>query len=130
MSRSVLIFKRDPAVILAFVAAAIQSVSAFFFHLTVDQQAGLNGAAAGILGLVVAFMVHDNVIAAVTALFQALIALSIGFGAHISADRQSVLMVLLGAGAAAFVRTQVTAKVTRAQLMAGMTRQPSVHSLT
>lgn len=121
MKKTVLIFGREPATILALVAAIIQCVGAFAFDLTKDQQSLLNAVAAGVLGAVVAFMVHDNVVAAVTACFQALIACAIGFGLHLSPDAQTAIMALvvqtLGA---VFVRHSVESKVSAQQLRAGL----------
>lgn len=115
-SRTVLIFGREPAAILGLVAATIQAASAFLFHLSTNQQASLNTAASGVLALVVAFMVHDGIVAALTGAFQALVAAAVGFGLDWSADQQTAFMIFVVAVATAFVRTQVTAKVSREQL--------------
>lgn len=120
MKRTALVFGREPAFWLGAVAAGVQLVSAFFFHLTADQQAGLNGAAAGIVGLIVAFTVHDGVVAAVVALFQAALGCALGFGLHWSPDQQSTFMLFVTAVAAGFVRSQVTAKVSASQLRSGL----------
>lgn len=116
----VLILKREPATWLGLVAACVQFVSAFLFHLTVDQQSGLNAAAAGIVGVVVAFLVHDGVIAAITAGFQALIACGMGFGLGWSPDKQTAFMLIVVAISAVFVRSQVAAPVTASELRRGL----------
>lgn len=118
-----LIFGREPAVLLALIAAIIQSVGAFAFHLTKDQQATLNAVAAGVLGLIVACMVHkaDSIVAAGTALAQAGIACALGFGLQLTPDMQTAIMALVvQALGAAFVRQAVEAKVTREQLRASL----------
>lgn len=122
MKSTVLILKREPAFWLGAVAAAIQLVSAFLFHLTQDQQAVLNGVAAGVVGLIVALTVHDGVVAAVVALFQAALACALGFGLHWSPDQQSTFMLFITAVASGFVRSQVTAPVTAAELRRGLRR--------
>jgi hypothetical protein len=109
------IWGREPAVILAFVAALIQGVSGFFFHLTADQQGVLNAVAVAVLGFVTAAAVKgDAWLPAISGLIKAVGALGLAFGAHWSADKQSLVMVLVTAAFAAFVRTQVVAPVTAA----------------
>ena len=109
------IWGREPAVILAFVAALIQGVSGFFFHLTDDQQGVLNAVAVAVLGLVTAAAVKgDAWLPAISGGIKAIMALGLAFGAHWSADKQSLVMVLVTAAFAAFVRTQVVAPVTAA----------------
>jgi hypothetical protein len=105
-------FSRDPALYLTLVATAVRLASAFLFHLTVDQQAVVNAAATAIAALIVAFAVaHDGQVAAILGVAQALLALAIGFGLHVSAENQAVIMSFVGAVAAAFIRTQAVAKV-------------------
>ena len=45
---------------------------------------------------------------------QAVLALAVGFGAHLPTENQAVIMSFVGALAAAFIRTQVGAPVTAA----------------
>lgn len=119
MKRTALVLGREPAFWLGAVAAAIQLVSAFFFHLTQDQQAVLNGVAAGVLGLIVAAIVDDGIVAAIVSLFQAALACALGFGLHWTPDQQSTFMAFITAVAAGFVRSQVSAPVTAAELRRG-----------
>lgn len=120
MSRTVLIFGREPAVILGVIAATIQLLSSTALHLTVDQQAALNAVAVGVLGVTVAFMVHDGVVAAFTPAFHALIACALGFGVHMAPDVQSAIMLVVTAVGSAFVRHSVTSKVSKEQLRSGL----------
>jgi hypothetical protein len=120
VNKTTLVLGREPAFWLGAAAAAIQLVSAFFFHLTADQQAVLNGVAAGVLGLIVAVIVHDGIVAAVVALFQAALGCALGFGLHWTPDQQSTFMLFVTAVAAGFVRSQVEAKVSAQQLRAGL----------
>lgn len=106
-----LIFKREPAVWLGLVSVGVQFASAFGLNLSVEQQSTINAVAAGVLGLLVAVLVHDGVVAAVTAFFQSLVALGVGFGLDWAPDKQAVFMALVVGIASAFVRTQVTAPV-------------------
>lgn len=104
-----LIFGREPAVILALVASAVKLASAFWFHVTGDQQAVINAVAIAVVGLIVAAMTHDGISAAVLGLIQALMALALGFGLHWGSDQQAVVMSFAATLVAMFVRTQVTA---------------------
>lgn len=103
---------RDPALYLTAFATVVRLVAAFFIDLSPDQQAWLNAVATAVAGLVVAFIVRrDGQVPAILGFVQAVIALAVGFGADLSAEQQAVVMSLIGALAAAFVRTQVVAPV-------------------
>jgi hypothetical protein len=104
------IFGREPAVWLTLIATAVRLLGAFVIELTDGQQAVLNAVAAAGAALIVAVMVHDGQVAAILGFAQALIALAVGFGLHIDADRQAVIMSFVGAAVAMFVRTQVSPK--------------------
>jgi hypothetical protein len=102
---------REPAVFLTLFATAVRFFAAFILDLTADQQAVLTAAAAAVAGLIVAVMVHDGLVAGILGVAQALLALAVGFGLSIDAEHQAVIMSLVGAAVAMFVRTQVVAKV-------------------
>jgi hypothetical protein len=110
------IFGREPALWLALVAVAVKLATAFGLDLSSGQQAVVNAAAAAIVGLVVAVMVHDGISAAVLGLAQAALALAVGFGLDWSAGQQAVVMSAAAALVAMFVRTQVTAPISRASV--------------
>lgn len=104
---------RDPALWLTLFATAVRLGAAFLFDITDGQQAVLNAAATAIASLFVAVWVRrDGQVAALLGVAQALLALAIGFGLELSAENQAVIMSFVGAMAAAFIRTQVTAVVT------------------
>ncbi|MFD7016148.1 hypothetical protein [Streptomyces sp. NPDC059928] len=105
------IFGREPAAVLAVIAAAVKLASAFWFHTTVTQQATVNTAAATAVALIIAIVVHDGVGAALLGFIQAGMAAAVGFGLHWSADTQAVVFTFATALVAAFTRTQVTARV-------------------
>ncbi|MFC1410519.1 hypothetical protein ACEZCY_14775 [Streptacidiphilus sp. N1-12] len=111
-----LIFGREPVLWLALVAVIVKFISAFLFHVSVDQQAVINAAAAAVLGLLIALSTRDGVNAAILGFIQAFVALAVGFGLHLDADHQALLMSLATAVLAMFTRTQVTAPVTQADL--------------
>jgi len=101
-------FRREPAVYLTLFATAVRLLGAFVIDLTGEQQAVLNALATAVAALIVAFMVHDGQVAAILGVAQALLALAVGFGLHIDADHQAVIMSFVGAAVAMFVRTQVS----------------------
>lgn len=106
------IFGREPALVLAFIAALVQLASAFWFDLSGDQQGYLNGAVAALVGLATAWSVaRDRLAPAVLGAAQALLALAVAFGLSWSAEQQSVIMAFVATAVAMFVRTQVTAPV-------------------
>jgi len=105
------IFGREPAVILALVAALVKLGAAFGLDVSTDQQALINAVAAAAVGVAVAVMVHDGASAALLGLIQAAVALAVGFGLHWSADQQAVVMTAAAAVLAMWTRTQVTAPV-------------------
>ncbi|MFC1434289.1 hypothetical protein ACEZDB_26980 [Streptacidiphilus sp. N1-3] len=109
------IFGREPVLWLSLVAVIVKFVSAFWIHVSADQQAGINAAAAAVLGLLIALSTHDGVNAAILGFVQAIVALGVGFGLHLDADHQALLMSLATAVLAMFTRTQVTAPVSAAQ---------------
>jgi hypothetical protein len=105
------IFGREPALLLAFLAAVVQVVSTFVVTLTPGQQGLLNAAAAAVAGVITAIVVHDGVQAAVLGLVQAVLSLAVGFGLHWDGIQQSVVMAVVGAGLALWVRDRVTAPI-------------------
>ena len=103
---------RDPALWLTLFATAVRLAAAFLFEITDEQQAVLNAAATATAAFIVAFWVRrDGQVPAILGVAQALLALAIGFGLNVSAEGQAVIMSFVGALAAAFTRTQVTARV-------------------
>lgn len=107
---------RDPALYLFLVATIVKLFSAFVLHVSDNQQAVINAVAVAVAAAIVAAVVkHDGQVAAILGVAQALIALAVGFGLHLTADNQALIMSALGAIAAAFVRTQVVAPTALAQ---------------
>ena len=105
------IFGREPALWLALGASVISVIGAFWVDLGVDQQGALNAVLFTIVGIVTAITVRDGVGAAVLGLFKALLSLALAFGLHITPEQQAVIMSLVAAATAMFVRTQVEAPV-------------------
>lgn len=106
------IFGREPALILALVAAAVALFSATVFDLSIEQQGVLNAVAVAVIGLATAFAVaRDKLAPAILGLVQAVLALALAFGLAISPETQGAAMAFVAALVGAFVRTQVAAPV-------------------
>jgi hypothetical protein len=120
------ILGREPVLWLSLVAVAVKVISAFLVHVSTDQQAVINAAAAAVAGLLVAVTTRDGIPGAILGLMQALIALAVGFGLHWTPDQQATVMSLAAAVVAMFVRTQVTAPVPASAVnAAGTTPAPA-----
>lgn len=106
------IFGREPAAILALVAAFIQFISLFVVELTADQQAVLNAVVVAVFGVITSFAVSaEKGLPTLVGLAQSVIALAIGFGADLTPEMQTGLMALVTTAVGLFVRTQVVAPV-------------------
>lgn len=116
------ILGREPALWLALVAVITQTISAFWAHVSTDQQAVINATAAALVGLIVAVTVHDGIGAGVLGLVQAGLALAVGFGLHWSPEQQATVLSLASAAVAMWTRTQVTAKVSAAAVKTRLVR--------
>lgn len=106
------IFGREPALILALVAAVVQAVSAFGFTLTPDQQGVINALAVAVVGVVTGVIVKgDSLLPSLTGGFQALLALLLAFGLDFTSEQQSTVMLLVTTVLAIVVRDRVIAPV-------------------
>lgn len=105
------IFGREPAVWGALVASLVYLVGAFVAQLTPERESLLIGLSAAVIGCVVAFVTHDGALSAILGVLKLAIAVAVGFGLHLSADRQAVIMGAAAAVLAVVVRSQVTAPV-------------------
>jgi len=90
---------------------SIKLVGAFWADLSIYQQSLLNALVAAGLGAFVAVSTHDGQSAALLGAAQAALALALGFGVHLDAQNQAVLMGFVSVAVSMFVRTQVTAPV-------------------
>jgi hypothetical protein len=106
------IFGREPALILGFIAAAVQSLTAFGIKVSPDVQTAVNAIAAAIVAIILAVVLHNGALgAALMQLATAGMALVVGLGLDWDTTRQGWVMALVAAGIALFTRTQVTAPV-------------------
>jgi len=106
---------RDPALWLFLVATGVRLFSAFVIHVDDDTQALINALATAVASALVALIVRrDGQVPAILGVAQALLALAVGLGLHVSAENQALIMSFVGGLAAAFVRTQVVAPLSAA----------------
>ncbi|MET9222305.1 hypothetical protein ABZX65_26565 [Streptomyces sp. NPDC003300] len=106
------IFGREPVYILALVAIVLKLAAAFGWDVSDTQQAYINAALAAAVGVVSAIVLKTGAAgAAVIQVGQAALALFVGFGLHLSADQQALLMSTLAAIVALVLHREVTAPV-------------------
>lgn len=103
------IFGREPALWMALVATVISAIGSFVVHLSVDQEGALNGVVAAIVGLIVWKLTSDGGPALILGFVKAGIVLAAAFHFNMATDKQTILMTLVSAVVAMFVRTQVGA---------------------
>lgn len=110
---SVKLFGREPALVGAFLQAVLALVLGLGVIPGLDNQtAGLISAAgAAIFGAYVAFAVKQNLLPAIIAAFQALLAVGVGFGLDfLTTDLTGLITAVLAAGLGIFLRTQADPK--------------------
>jgi hypothetical protein len=106
------IFGREPALILGFIAAAVQSLAAFGLSVSPGVQTAVNAIAAAVVAVILAVVLHNGAVgAALMQLATAGMALLVGLGLNWGTDKQGWVMALVAAGIALFTRTQVTPPV-------------------
>lgn len=106
------IFGREPALWLGFIAAAVQSLTAFGFNVSPGVQTAVNAIAAAVAAIVLAVVLKNGALgAALMQLATAGMALVVGLGLNWDTTRQGWVMALVAAGIALFTRTQVTPPV-------------------
>lgn len=112
-----MLFGREPALILGFVAAGLKLLTAFGLDVSADQQALINAVLAAAVGVWLAVVAKNGAwAAAIMQLAQGVMALFVGFGLDWSADKQGLVMAAVAALLALFERTQVTAPVALTRL--------------
>jgi hypothetical protein len=110
--RKLTIFGREPAVILAAVAAAISLLGAYVLHFDVTQEGALNAVAVAVVGVLTAMSVHDGLSAAIIGFVKAVIYVALAWHYHITPETQALILTAVGAFVALFgIRPQVTAAV-------------------
>jgi hypothetical protein len=111
--KPLLVLGREPAAWLALFAVAVKLFSAFVMDVDEQTQAWVNAAAAAGMGVLIAWMTKDGVVAAILGLVQAVISLAVGLGLDWDVATQAVVLSFVSLALGAYDRTQVTAPVTR-----------------
>ena len=110
---SVKLFGREPALVGAFLQAVLALVLGLGVIPGLDNQtAGLISAAgAAVFGAYVAFAVKQNLLPAIVAAFQALLAVGVGFGLDfLTTDLTGLITAVLSGALGIFLRTQADPK--------------------
>lgn len=106
-----LVFGREPAVWSSLVMAVVALLVAFGVDVSTETQGLIQAAVNAVLGLVVAALVHENVLPAVIAVIGAVLPLVVAFGFDITEAQQGAILavapIVLGI---LFTRPQVTPK--------------------
>lgn len=106
-----LIFHREPALILAFLASVVSLASTYLLGWSDLQQGLVNALAVALVGLLTAWSVKkDALAAAILGVAGAVIELAVSFGAHISSADQAILTSVVATGVAMFLRPVVTTR--------------------
>ena len=107
-----LVFGREPAVVLGLFAACVQLLSATLMDWSVAQQGYINAVAVALAGVLTAWAVSEEaIIAALSGVAAAVVALALSFGLALSPDLQAAIAVMVTMLGAFWTRTQVVARV-------------------
>jgi hypothetical protein len=110
--RAVLDLRREPALWIALGVSVLQLVVAFIPGLGSAGAGLVDAAIVALGGFAVATLVRrDGQVAAAVGLVQAVLAALVGFGLAISPAQQAVVLAVVNAAGALFVRTQVQATI-------------------
>lgn len=110
------ILGREPAAWAALASIVLQAIGAFVADFDATKQAWVNAVVLAALGLIVAFMVHDGVIAAIAGFAQAVLTLAVGLGLDWSAEKQALVLAFVTGVVQFAVRQAVIAPVTADQV--------------
>lgn len=105
------ILGREPAAWVALATILVQAIGAFWAKFSVDLQSWVIAAITAGLGLVVAIVTHDGVIAAISGFAQAAVSLAVGLGSHLNTHEQFYIVAAVVAIAQWITRQNVVAPV-------------------
>lgn len=110
---NVKIFGKEPALVAAFLSSVLALVLGLGVvpGLTTETAGLITAAGAALFGAYAAYAVKENLLPAIVAAFQALVAVGVGFGLDfLTPQLTGLLTSLLAAGLGLFLRTQATPK--------------------
>lgn len=110
------VFGREIAWWVGLTAAGIQVLTSFGIDVSPEWQSIITAIVTSVLGLCVAFMVGDGIIAAALGVIQSAISLFVGLGLDWTAEKQATVMGSLALVAAYLTRQNVVAPVSADQV--------------
>ena len=111
-----MLFGREPALLLGFVAAAVKLLG-YELNVSAGVQTAINAIAAGVVALIIAIVAKNGAWgAALLQLAQAVMSLFVGLGLDWSADRQALWMATIAALLAVVERSMVTPPIASTRL--------------
>jgi hypothetical protein len=109
------VFGRDPLAWTTAIAALVQFLCAFVFHVSTEQEGVIAALALAVFGIIGAVALHDGTwAAALIAMVKAGIAVGLAFGLHWAPEQQATIMFAVQAVLTLIVRNQVIAPVNAA----------------
>lgn len=103
---------REPVFLLAFVAVTLKLASAYGLDVSAEQQAVIMAVLSGVVAVVEAVVLRTGAAAAaIVNLAQGVLALFLGFGLAMTAEQQSLWMLVVEGAVALMLRREVTAPV-------------------
>ncbi|WP_416476906.1 hypothetical protein [Streptomyces sp. LKA04] len=110
------VLKREPALLLGLIAAAVK-LAGYEFDVSDGVQTAINAIAAGVVAIIIAFVAKNGAwAAAILQTAQAVMSLFVGLGLDWSADRQALWMGSIAALLAVIERFIVTPPLTTTRL--------------
>lgn len=102
---------QEPAALVGVVSAVVAGLVGFHVFAGVGLNTETGGlivaAVEALLGVYLAVKAHQTVFASLSQAFKVLIALAVGFGAHVTDQQALLLVAVAGAAITAFQRTQI-----------------------
>ncbi|WP_329376002.1 hypothetical protein [Streptomyces sp. NBC_01483] len=111
-----MLFGREPALLLGFIAAAVKLLG-YELNVSAGTQTAINATAAAVVALIIAIVAKNGAWgAAILQLAQAFMSLFVGLGLDWSADRQALWMSTIAVLLAVVERFMVTPPVSSTRL--------------
>lgn len=123
---SVKLFGKDPALVSAFLQAVVMAFVTFKLGVTPEQGALISVAVTALVGTYAAFAIKQNLLPAIVAGFQALAAVAVAYGLHLSPEESGALTAGLVGLLGLFLRTQADPKAGSPAQPDSGTPQPTV----
>lgn len=101
------ILGREPVAWLTLLKATIMLALVLgIIHVSTEQVGQIMAVAAAAIGVLTAYLTHNVALGVITGLVEAVVALAVGFGAHITPDQLAIFLLFVTALFGFFQRTQ------------------------